>query len=109
MSKIDKLVSNYLGEKYEINLKEMIKEELENNLSNEKQQVGQEMNLNNSGYFKQQTGVLTVNVGDVTLVQQPTNLLNPISMLEGDPGTDPDNFQDMIKVSFLPYLDQVPK
>lgn len=70
-------------------------------------EITQELDINGVGTIKTQTGILTVpafatNLGN----QQPANILNPISMLEGNPGDVPDNFQDMLRVTFLPYINQ---
>ena len=65
-----------------------------------------ESNNNRLPTLRLQTGVMSIPPMATSLVgQQPTNLLNPISMLEGDPGTDPDMFVDMIRTRFLPYTD----
>lgn len=67
----------------------------------------QELELNNTGNLKFQSAPIIVQAGATTLGNnQPTNLINPIEMMEGDPGTDPESYQDMIKVNFLPYIDQ---
>jgi len=70
-------------------------------------ELQQELNLNNSSVIKAQTLPLTVAAGATTLgTQQPSNIINPISMIEGDPGTDPNSFEDMIRVDFIPYIDK---
>lgn len=67
----------------------------------------QELSKHNVGVLKAQTGRITVPTGATTLgTSQPVNLLNPISIVEGDVGTDIENFEDMIKVSFIPEEDQ---
>lgn len=67
----------------------------------------QDLDLNSVGVLKFQTPVITVPLGALNLsTNQPTNILEPISMQERNPGEDTDFFQDMIKVNFLPEEDQ---
>lgn len=59
--------------------------------------------------IKRQNVVLTVPIGTTILngvTNFPTNLVNPISLMERDPGTDNESFMDMIETSFVPVIDQ---
>jgi hypothetical protein len=70
-------------------------------------ELTQELDVNGVGVIKQQTNPLTIPPFATSMgSQQPTNILQPISMLEGNVGDIPDNFQDMIRVTFLPYINQ---
>ncbi len=67
----------------------------------------QRLELNRTGVMKVQSPIITVPRGSVTLgYSQPSNIINPISMMEGQVGDDPDNFEDMVKVTFIPFIDQ---
>jgi len=67
----------------------------------------QELDVNGVGVLKQQTSPITVLAGALNLsANQPLNILEPISMMERNPGEDAEFFQDMIKVNFLPEVDQ---
>lgn len=63
----------------------------------------QELDVNQLGVLKYQTPVITVIAGQLNLgTNQPTNILEPISMQERTPGDTADSFVDMYKVNFLP-------
>jgi len=67
----------------------------------------QELDLNGAGVLKQQTDPITVYSGALDLgANQPYNILEPISMMERNPGEDADFFLDMIQVGFLPEVDK---
>ncbi len=67
----------------------------------------QDLDLNSAGVVKFQTPILTVNAQSLNLgTDQPSNILEPISMMERVPGTNAENFIDMIKVNFLPEANQ---
>ena len=66
----------------------------------------QDLDLNSSGVLKYQTSPITVPAGTLTLPSQPTNILEPISMQERNPGEGSSFFEQMIKVNFLPEEDQ---
>ena len=66
-----------------------------------------ELNLNNLGTLKAQTSPIVIPVGITTMsTNQPSNLINPIAMMEGDVGADIENYENMVKVTFLPLEDQ---
>ena len=66
----------------------------------------QELDLNGVGVLKQQTSPILVPAGSLDLGNnQPYNILEPISMLERDPGEDPEFFINMVQVNFLPEVD----
>src|SRR5271157_3129269 len=69
----------------------------------------QDLDLNQVGVLKQVTPTTLVPAGTIALPNQPANILEPISMMEKTPGDDPDFYQDMIKINFLPEedMDQV--
>jgi len=67
----------------------------------------QKLEMNRTGVMKIQSSPITVPALALTLgSNQPTNIINPISMVEGAVGDDPDNFEDMVKVTFIPFEDQ---
>jgi hypothetical protein len=67
----------------------------------------QRLELNRTGVMKVQSPIIIVPAGATTLgASQPDNIINPISMMEGQVGDDPDNFEDMIKTTFIPFIDQ---
>jgi hypothetical protein len=67
----------------------------------------QKLEINRTGLLKAQSSPITVTAGALTLgTSQPSNIINPISMIEGAVDDDPNNFEDMIKVTFIPYEDQ---
>jgi hypothetical protein len=67
----------------------------------------QELDVNGAGVLKYQSSPITVTAGSLNLgANQPSNILEPISMQERDPGTDAESFTDMFKVDFLPEVDQ---
>lgn len=70
-------------------------------------ELQQELERNNTGVLKIQTAPMVVPAGATTLgTNQPSTIINPISMVEGDIGDSPDSFQDMIRVNFIPYEDR---
>ena len=67
----------------------------------------QELDINQVGVIKTQSQPILVPAGALNLgSDQPTNILEPIMMLERDPGTDAESFVDMYLVKFLPLVDQ---
>ena len=67
----------------------------------------QKLEINRTGLLKVQSSPILVPALAITLgTSQPSNIINPISIVEGAVGDDPNNFEDMIKVSFIPYEDQ---
>jgi hypothetical protein len=60
----------------------------------------QELDLNGIPALKQQTSPITILTGVLNMgVNQPSNILEPISMMERNPGEDADFFIDMIQFS----------
>jgi hypothetical protein len=54
-----------------------------------------------------QSSIILVTAGSLNLgVNQPANLVDPISMMERIPGSTLDDFEDMVKVTFLPLENQ---
>ena len=67
----------------------------------------QELELHNTGNLKNQSARILVTAGSLNLAtNQPANLVNPISMMEGFPGDILDNFIEMEKVTFIPLETQ---
>jgi hypothetical protein len=67
----------------------------------------QELDLNQLGVLKYQTCPILVPAGHFNLgTDQPTNILDPISMMEKTPGMDDEDYQEMILVDYLPEVDQ---
>lgn len=70
-------------------------------------ELTQELELNNTGVMKIQTDPIIIPAGTLNMsINQPSGLINPISMMEADIGADYNSFEDMTKVSFLPIVDQ---
>lgn len=54
-----------------------------------------------------QSTIITVNAGELTLgTNQPATLVEPITIMERVPGTDTENFQPMLRLTFIPLQDQ---
>lgn len=62
----------------------------------------QELELNSIGVVKKQSPVLLVQAGDFTLINQPSDIVEPISMMERRVGGNKDDFYDMYRVNFIP-------
>jgi hypothetical protein len=62
----------------------------------------QELELNSIGVVKKQSPVLLVQAGDFTLINQPSDIVEPISMMERYVGGNKDDFYDMYRVNFIP-------
>jgi hypothetical protein len=66
-------------------------------------ELQQELELNNTGNLKIQSDRIPVLAGDTSLTSYlPINIVNPIAVLEGNPGDPIDSFSEMQKVTFLP-------
>src|SRR5713226_4235834 len=63
----------------------------------------QELELNNTGVVKAQTSPTTVTAGSLGITQ-PSGLINPIEILEGDVNAAVDTFVSLEKVSFIPLV-----
>lgn len=67
----------------------------------------QDLDLNSVGVLKYETSPITIPIGQLNMgANQPTNILEPIAMLERQPGADQESFVDMYQVAFLPHVDQ---
>lgn len=65
----------------------------------------QELDLNNTGTLKVQSSPITIAIGETDLGNnQPSNIINPISIMEGNVGDDPSLFLGMVKLDFVPNL-----
>src|SRR6266404_3665086 len=67
-----------------------------------------ELEANGIDVIKNQTQILLVPAGSLNMgVNQPVDLIDPISMQERVPGGQADDFVDMLRVSYLPEADPV--
>jgi hypothetical protein len=67
----------------------------------------EELKLHQLGTLKAVSARITIPALALDMgVNQPTNIIDPISLVEGDPGADIANFQDMVRTNFIPFEDQ---
>src|SRR6266568_4384407 len=65
----------------------------------------QELELNSIGVVKRTSAILLVHAGDTSLINQPTDIIDPVSMLERRVDGSKDDFFDMQRVEYIPEDD----
>ncbi len=65
----------------------------------------QELELNSVGVIKRMSAILLVRAGETSLINQPTDIIDPVSMMERQVGGSKDDFFDMQRVEYIPEDD----